>query len=80
MECLRWDVPENQAKSPCLVSEGYANPSKSLYVFWKFEYPCETKLLGSMRDPILNHNKHVVVVLGCCVNDNSHTMQPGDHV
>ena len=23
-------------------------------VFWKFEYPCETGLPGSMGDPILN--------------------------
>ena len=29
---LRWDVPEKQAKSAYLVSEGYANPSKTVWM------------------------------------------------
>ncbi len=30
-------------------------------VFWKFEFPCETRLPGSMGDPIiLNHNPYLL--------------------
>ena len=32
VKSLRWDVPEKQAKSAYLVSEGYANPSKTVWM------------------------------------------------
>ena len=73
---------QTQAKSAYLVSQGYANPSKTvlsyiIYAVKGFEIstyqsrgdnsevlrsanPCETRLPGSMGDPILSREKRTI--------------------